>query len=66
MEQCDTCQKNKTKSTQLASLLQPILLPECILEVWSMDFMEGLTMAMGVNVFMVVVDRLSKYAYFIT
>ncbi|TYK17994.1 Transposon Ty3-G Gag-Pol polyprotein [Cucumis melo var. makuwa] len=39
---------------------------ERILEDWTMDFIKGLHKAGGVNVIMVVVDRLSKYAYFIT
>lgn len=48
-------------------MLQPIPILDRILEDWSMDFMEGLPMAIGVNVIVVVVvDRLSKYAYFIT
>ncbi|KAA0065939.1 putative polyprotein [Cucumis melo var. makuwa] len=42
------------------------LIPDKILEDWTMDFIVGLPKAGGVNVIMVVVNRLTKYAYFIT
>ena len=47
-------------------MLQPIPIPDLILEDWSMDFIEGLPLVGGVNVIIVVVDRLSKYSYFVT
>ncbi|KAA0047182.1 reverse transcriptase [Cucumis melo var. makuwa] len=57
---------NKYEATKPARVLQPLPIPEKILEDWTMDFVEELLLAGGVNVIMVVVDRLSKYAYFIT
>lgn len=66
LEQRDKCQRNKTELTLPAGLLQPIPLLELILEDWSMDFVEGLPMFGNVNVIVLVVDRLSKYAYFVT
>ncbi|XP_050942545.1 uncharacterized protein LOC127149990 [Cucumis melo] len=66
VEQCDICQRNKFEATKPAGVLQPLPIPEKILEDWTMDFIEGLPLAGGVNVIMVVVDRLSKYVYFIT
>lgn len=68
VEKCEICQRNETESTLLAGLIQPIPLSKLILEDWSMDFVEGLLMAenVNVNVIMGVVDRLSKYAYFVT
>ncbi|TYK07870.1 retrotransposon protein, putative, unclassified [Cucumis melo var. makuwa] len=66
VEQCETCQRNKYEATKPAGVLQLIPIPERILEDWTMDFIEGLPKAGVVNVIMVVVDRLSKYAYFIT
>ncbi|TYK03741.1 ty3-gypsy retrotransposon protein [Cucumis melo var. makuwa] len=47
-------------------VLQPLPIPDRILEDWTMDFIEGLPKAGGMNVIMVLVDRLSKYAYFVT
>lgn len=66
VEQCNICQRNKTESTLPAGLLQPIPIPELMLEDWSMDFVEGLPTAGNVNAIMVVMDRLSKCAYFVT
>ena len=66
VEQCEICQRNKYEATKPAWVLQPIPTPDAILEEWSMDFIEGLPKAGGMNVIMVAVDRLSKYAYFIT
>ncbi|KAL0541701.1 hypothetical protein IC582_021756 [Cucumis melo] len=66
VEQCETCQRSKYDATKPAGVLQPIPIPERVLEDWTMDFIEGLPKAEGVNVIMVVVDRLSKYVYFIT
>ncbi|TYK14722.1 Transposon Ty3-G Gag-Pol polyprotein [Cucumis melo var. makuwa] len=66
VEQCEICQRNKYEATKPAGVLQPLPIPDKILEDWTMDFIEGLPKAGGVNVIMVVVDRLTKYAYFIT
>ncbi|KAL4019190.1 hypothetical protein IC575_022834 [Cucumis melo] len=66
VEQCEVCQRNKYEATKPAGVLQPLPIPDKILEDWTMDFIEGLPRAGGMNVIMVVVDRLTKYAYFIT
>lgn len=66
VEQCKVCQANKTESVALAGLLQPLPRPDKIWEDLSMDFIEGLPTSQGVDAIMVVVDRLSKYAHFVT
>ncbi|TYK02417.1 putative mitochondrial protein [Cucumis melo var. makuwa] len=38
VEQCEICQRNKSESLSPAELLQPLPLPELILEDWTMDF----------------------------
>ena len=62
---CDTCQRNKTPTTQPAGLLQPLDVPSQVWADISMDFIDGLPKVHGKSVILTVVDRFSKYAHFI-
>nr|GEY27471.1 Ty3/gypsy retrotransposon protein [Tanacetum cinerariifolium] len=65
IRECSVCQRYKHDSMKPARLLQPLPVPERIWENMSMDFVEGLPNSQRFTVAMVMVDRLSKYAYFI-
>lgn len=63
---CDVCQRNKSESVAPPGLLQTLPIPE---KKWTnifMDFIDGPPPSKGKAVIFVEVDRLSKYAHFIT
>uniref|UniRef100_A0A8R7PMI7 Integrase catalytic domain-containing protein n=1 Tax=Triticum urartu TaxID=4572 RepID=A0A8R7PMI7_TRIUA len=64
VKQCPTWQKAKSERCHPAGTLQPLPIPSKPWNDITMDFIEGLPMSEGMNVILVVVDRLTKYAHF--
>ncbi|TYK02193.1 putative integrase [Cucumis melo var. makuwa] len=62
----EVCQRNKTEALPPTGVLQPLPLPNLILEDWTMDFIEGLPKVGGFDAIMIMVDRTSKMAHFTT
>ena len=56
--------KDKSPTSKVADLLQPLPILKQVWEDLSMDFITGLPMSEGSIVILVVVDRLSKAARF--
>ena len=61
---CDICQRFKYDNTASPGLLKPLSIPNTAQTQVTMDFIEGLPHSGGVDVILVVVDRLAKYAHF--
>jgi transposase InsO family protein len=59
------CQRAKAEHCQYPGLLAPLPIPGMAWTMITMDFIEGLPKSGGKNVILVVVDRLTKYAYFL-
>lgn len=66
VQRCSTSQQQKSSQHHPGGLLQPLPIPSRIWEDLSMHFIEGLPVSKGVDTILVVVDRLSKYAHFLT
>ena len=64
MAECLVFQQNKVETIKIPGLLQPLSIPSQCWEEVSMDFITGLPKSEGNSVIMVVVDKLTKYAYF--
>ena len=63
---CSVCQQAKNEHVKSPGLLQPLPIPVAPWTVVSLDFIEGLPMSNKKNVILVVVDKFSKYAHFIS
>ncbi|CAL2271884.1 unnamed protein product [Prunus armeniaca] len=63
--ECHTCQQHKYETVTPAGLLQPLPIPDKVCTGYLNGFIVGLPPCQEKSVIFVVVDRLSKYAYFI-
>ena len=63
---CPTSQRYKHKHVALPGLLHPLSILDQAWEGVSMDFIERLPKSEGRDVILVIVDRLTKFAYFIS
>jgi hypothetical protein len=59
------CQQSKLDRTKLPVLLQPLSVPDGAWSTISLDFVEGLHVSGSPNCILVVVDKFTKYGYFI-
>lgn len=66
INQCDICQRHKYDVAASPGYLQPLPIPEGVWTDIYLDFIEGLPKSQGKDVILVVVDRLSKYAHFLS
>jgi hypothetical protein len=66
VQACPICQQAKPDRSKYPGLLHPLPIPDQAWQMISMDFIEGLPKSKNHNCILVVVDRFSKYAHFIS
>lgn len=66
MSQCTVCQQAKTERVAYPGLMAPLPIPDSAWHTVTLDFIEGLPKSAGYNCILVVVDKFSKYAHFVT
>ncbi len=66
VKNCEVCIQNKVDGTPYAGLLQPLPIPTQAWQLISMDFIEALPRSEGKDTILVVVDKFTKYAHFIS
>ena len=66
VKSCHVCQKNKAEHRPYHGLFQQLPVPDMAWTHISMDFVEGLPKSNGKDIILVVVDRFTKYAHFIS
>jgi hypothetical protein len=66
VKSCPACQLNKSKIIPYPGLLQPLPIPDMAFQHLTMDFIEGLPKSEDKDTILVVVDKLTKYAHFIS
>ena len=66
VKQCGICQQAKHEHCHVPGLLQPLPIPAGAWQDISLDFIEGLPLSIGANVILVIVDRFTKYAHFLS
>lgn len=63
---CETCQRTKTTTLKPVGLLQPLPIPCQVWDDITLDIIERLPSSQGKDMILVVVDRLNKFAHFIS
>jgi hypothetical protein len=66
ISECPVCQRAKSQNCQYPGLLKPLDRPDMAWQHITMDFIEGLPKSNGKKVILVVVDRMTKMAHFIS
>jgi hypothetical protein len=65
VEACTICKQAKTEHVRYPGLLKPLAVPQAVWQVVTLDFVEGLPKYKGFTTELVVVGKLTKYAYFL-